>query len=84
MTFVNFGGNVRFRPECVLTPRDRSEVLACLDRFRDRTVRALGSLHSWSAVAVGRDVVLDLCELNQIRLQVEAGRRFRVVDLEGA
>ena len=68
----NFGGNVRFKPKRVLMPATEREVLACLDQYRGRRIRAIGSLHSWSEAAACDDIVLNLERLNGVRLVAEA------------
>jgi FAD/FMN-containing dehydrogenase len=69
---VNFGRNVRFSPRIVATPADAAGVLACLDQYRGRNVRAIGRLHSWSEAPCGDDVVLDLRRLDQVQVGVAA------------
>ncbi len=68
MRLTNFGRNVSFEPERVLTPTREDEILACLDdsRLRGKRVRAIGSLHSWSDIAADADVILNLKELNGV------------------
>src|SRR5687767_4576818 len=68
----NFGGNIHFRPRDIFYPGTEEEVLAYLDEHKGRRIRAIGSRHSWSAVAVSDDVVLDLRHLGAIRLGTEA------------
>lgn len=68
-SFVNFGRNLRFLAERFERPRDQADLVACLDRHRGRRIRARGSLHSWSAAAVGTDTVLDLRRLTAIRIK---------------
>lgn len=68
----NFGGNVRFKPKRVLMPADEREVLSCLDEYRGRRIRAIGSLHSWSEAAACDDIVLNLERLNGVRVTAEA------------
>ena len=48
MILENFGKNIRFTPDDLITPADKNAVLACLERHRDKNLRAVGSLHSWS------------------------------------
>ena len=60
MRVTNFGGNVSFVPRHYYTPRDEREVLAVLDRHAAGRIRAIGSLHSWSDVVTGGDVIVDL------------------------
>ena len=65
----NFGRNVRFQPTSYHEPRDEAEVLAILDQHRHCQIRAIGSLHAWSDVAVGEGVVVNLKRLQQVELQ---------------
>jgi FAD/FMN-containing dehydrogenase len=58
----NFGRTVRFRAER-LTPASESDVLSALAAHRGRRIRAVGALHSWSPVARGEEVVMDLRRL---------------------
>jgi FAD/FMN-containing dehydrogenase len=67
----NWGRNLAFNPRRHLRPTAELEVLDALDRHRRRTIRVLGSLHSWSDVATTDDVVLSLRRL---------GRAARVVE----
>lgn len=69
---VNFGRNLSFRPRAVHTPRSAEEVLEILGRRSVRRIRAVGSLHSWSEVARCEDTVLDLRELDEVRVEAEA------------
>jgi FAD/FMN-containing dehydrogenase len=69
MTFENFGRNLRFTPAQVVTARTTADVIACLDRYRDRKIRAVGRLHSCSEVPVGDEVVLDLGSMKGISLE---------------
>ncbi len=58
---VNFGGNVTWQARCY-RPRNEEEVLQILGRHRSERVRAIGSLHSWSDIAVTPGVTLDMSE----------------------
>ena len=73
MTVTNFGKNVSFEPRDLLAPTSEGEILACLDESRSegRRVRAIGSLHSWSDVVAGDDLVLNLRNLNRIELSFD-------------
>ncbi len=64
----NFGRNVRFTPRDLVTPVDEQGVLDALARFKGRSIRVVGRLHSWSAIAEARDVALDLRCLNHVAL----------------
>ncbi|HUQ71506.1 MAG TPA: FAD-binding protein, partial [Planctomycetaceae bacterium] len=65
----NFGRNVAFRPQVVLTPRTEAEVLHGLSQHRGRRIRIVGRLHSWSEAARSDDVLLDLRHLNQVQTE---------------
>ena len=65
----NFGGNQMLKPSSAYTPADEQEVLQILDKHRGQRIRAVGSLHSWSDVILGDDVLLDLRRLNDVELQ---------------
>ena len=66
---TNFGGNVRFVPRCHYTPRTELEVLEILDRHHQDRVRVMASLHSWSAVAVSDDVLIDVRYLDHVAVE---------------
>jgi L-gulono-1,4-lactone dehydrogenase len=74
----NFGGAVRFTPRCILAPRDEAEVLEILERHAHQRIRALGSLHSWSDVAVTDGVALDLRHLRRIEIAGHGASRATV------
>lgn len=59
-----WGRNLEFKPRRHLKPTSELEVLGALDRYRARTTRPLGSLHSWSDIAVSDDVVMSLRRLD--------------------
>jgi len=75
---TNFGRNITFTPRELFTPRSEEDVLAVLERCRGRRIRVIGSLHSWSAVAVGEDVLLDLRHLDQVQIE-RRGEHYRAV-----
>ena len=82
---VNFGGNQRWRAS-LYRPRDEREVLDILARHRSERVRAIGSLHSWSDVAAGADVALDMSAFDAVEhraadgvVRVEAGCRIKTL-----
>jgi L-gulonolactone oxidase len=66
----NFGKNIRFRPDLLLTPADKNAVVACLEQHRDKKIRAVGRLHSCSDTIVCEGVVLDLRRLDRVSLRV--------------
>ena len=72
----NFGGNVRFTPAAVYTPRTEQEVLTILNQHRGQPIRAAGRLHSWSTAVQTEGVLLDLRELCSVRVEeIEGGAR---------
>ena len=75
---TNFGRNVSFQPHLRVIPENAGEVVECLGRYRGRQIRAVGSLHSWSRVAVGHDVVVDLRRLNTVSLRIDGDGRVLV------
>jgi FAD binding domain len=52
-------------------------VLGILARHRDGEIRAFGAKHSWSGIAVSRDVSLDMSLLNEVRPDKVSGNRVR-------
>src|SRR5215475_5752912 len=71
-TLVNFGGNQTWRARCY-QPRSEHDVLDIL--ARENQIRALGSLHSWSDIAVS-EVVLDMSWLDKVEPFVQGGATF--------
>jgi FAD/FMN-containing dehydrogenase len=68
VSITNFGGNISFVARRWYAPRNEEEVLELLNRHTDGKVRVLGSLHSWSDVAVSEDVLVDLRHFNQVEI----------------
>jgi hypothetical protein len=66
---TNFGGNIQFSPRCCYAPSTEAQVLELLDRHATGKVRVVGSLHSWSAVVVSEDVLVDLRRLDTVTIQ---------------
>jgi L-gulono-1,4-lactone dehydrogenase len=69
---ANFGGNQRWRTLCY-RPADEAEVLEILRRHAHQGIRALGSLHSWSELAVCDEVTLDLSAFQDVALAEHDG-----------
>lgn len=78
-SIANFGRNQRFTPQIVLSPRSEAEVLEILERYHGRQIRCIGRLHSWSAAPTGEDVILNLAQLREIRLENREGETWAVV-----
>ncbi len=75
----NFGANVRFSPRVFLAPRNEDELLNQLDEYRGRSIRAIGSLHSWSQAAVAEDVLVDLRHFQEVHVSDdEQGKVARI------
>ncbi len=73
--WTNFGGNQAFEAK-FHQPQNEEEVLALLARHREDRIRALGAGHSWSEVATGADVVLDMSRFAEVRAFVRDGQGF--------
>lgn len=71
----NFGRNVCLSPRTLVVPGDVDAVLGCLNQFRGRSIRAIGSLHAWSRAAAGDDVVLDLRRLTGVAVTIDRDGR---------
>ncbi len=69
----NWAGNERTRPHSVVRPGSVGEVVAAVRSAREHglRVKAVGAGHSFSAIAAGDGVLLDLSALNGV-LDVEA------------
>ncbi len=73
--WTNFGGNQTF--EAVFRqPQNDEQVLALLARHRDDRIRAVGAGHSWSEVATGAGIALDMSGFAEVRAFVRDGRGF--------
>ncbi|MFO1096018.1 MAG: D-arabinono-1,4-lactone oxidase [Planctomycetaceae bacterium] len=75
---VNFGGNLRFRPEHYYEPRSEEEVLDILRRHSRGQIRAAAALHSWSDLLIAADAVVCLKHFNAVTTQLDADGRTRV------
>jgi FAD/FMN-containing dehydrogenase len=80
LAIENFGGNLRFQPLAVVQPQCERDVLDALQAYRGRRVRVIGRLHSWSAAAVGDELVLDLRRMNLVRTEARDGRIWATVE----
>ena len=72
---VNFGGNQSWHTRRH-EPASEAEVLDLLDRHQGDRIRALGSKHSWSDIAAGADVSLELSRMTSVEPFVKDGSRF--------
>lgn len=63
----NFGGNHVWEARCH-QPASEKEVLEILERHKHGRIRVTGARHSWSDVAAGDDVSLDMSRLDAVRL----------------
>ena len=72
---TNFGGNQTWESRCY-QPATDAEVLEILDKHSDGQVRAFGSKHSWSEIAVCTDVSLDMTKFDGVRPYEKDGEKF--------
>ncbi len=72
----NFGENVHFQPEEILSPRSESELLQMMAMHRGRKIRVVGSKHSWSQVVCCDDILVDLRYLNSVDVRRTADQVF--------
>lgn len=70
---VNFGRNISFEPQVFAAPRSEAEVLQLMKQYAGRKFRVIGRLHSWSATPSGKDIVLDLRHLNEVKTEQRDG-----------
>lgn len=73
---TNFGGNQSWRAR-TYRPRSEGEVLDILRRHAQEQIRPIGSVHSWSDIAAGTRVSLDMAALDEVHAH-EAGGEKRV------
>ena len=66
-TVENFGRNVAFTPSHSYIPADESELLEILRKHKGETIRARGSLHSWSKSVATDGVLISMNRLDQVR-----------------
>ncbi|RLS52670.1 MAG: FAD-binding protein [Planctomycetota bacterium] len=75
----NFGHNIALKPSAYYEPRDENELLDILNRHPGEQIRAIGSLHSWSAAPACEGVVICLKHLQQCHFPAEhAGEEVTV------
>lgn len=75
----NFGGNLHLKPASIFVPQNEGEVLEILARVRGRKIRTIGRLHSWSEASQTDDVLIDLRNLNEVRIQKRNDEPFATV-----
>lgn len=75
----NFGRNVVFQPQVVVTPQSEEEVLQALRQHAGRRIRAIGRLHSWSEAPRSDDVMLDLRHLNGVQVEQRGDRVWATI-----
>jgi L-gulonolactone oxidase len=64
----NFGGNVAWSPRRRCRPSSEDEVLDILRRHAGGRIRAAGSGHSWSDIAVCPDVTIDMRRFDRVEV----------------
>lgn len=83
MIQTNFGGNQSWESRCY-KPANEAELLDIMARHKDGQIRPMGSKHSWSDVAVSKDVTLDMSGFNQVETfagHAKVGSGTRLYDL---
>jgi L-gulonolactone oxidase len=71
----NFGGNRKWTSRCY-RPTSEQAVLEILARHAGDRIRALGSLHSWSDIACGGDVSIDMSHFNTIEPYIQGNKNL--------
>jgi FAD/FMN-containing dehydrogenase len=87
--FRNWATNQSFAPADTATPRSLAELVEVVQRHgrAGRKIKAVGSLHSWSACAVAEDVCIPMAQLDRVlahdpqkrTITVEAGIQLRAL-----
>ena len=64
----NWGGNVRFSPSEVLTPRNTKDIVRIVQLAREqkKKIRVIGAGHSFSPLVATNQILLDLKYMNQL------------------
>ena len=78
-TIVNFGRNITFQPQVIVTPRSEEELLQAMKQYVGRRMRVVGRLHAWSEAARSDDVLLDLRHLNSVQTEQRDGRVWAAI-----
>jgi len=78
-TIPNFGHSIVISANEVFTPRSEAEVLEILGRCGGRKIRVIGRLHSWSETLLTEDVLLDMRQMNDVRVEKRDGRNWVTV-----
>lgn len=74
----NFGGNLTWESRSY-RPRSEQEVLEILQRHRQGQVRAMGTKHSWSGIAVSSDASVDMGGFSDVEpFEADGEKRVRV------
>jgi L-gulonolactone oxidase len=75
-SFSNWGKNHHFTPRDTETPGTLEELLALVERYgrSGRKIKAIGSLHSWSACAVAEDVCVRMDRFDRVLADDPAAR----------
>lgn len=71
MTITNFGRNIRFQPGEYTAPKSEGELLELLARYRDGTIRVVGSRHSWNRGLVSEDLLLNLKHFDDVSVETD-------------
>lgn len=78
--FRNWGGNQTFTAQDTVSPRSLDELIEIVGRYAaaGRKIKAIGSLHSWSACAVAEDVCVRMHHLDRVLTHDAAARTVTV------
>lgn len=79
MRIRNFGHNLDFTAEQHFAPRSAEEVLDILARVRDKRIRAIGALHSWSEAPREDEVVLSTKHLDDFRIEQRGDETWAIL-----
>ncbi len=92
MEWKNWAGNIRFTPSSIAQPNSTEEVAQLLRNAttEGKTVRCIGTGHSWSALAETRDILVNTDKLNRIistdvatgQVVVEAGAKLKDLNVQ--
>lgn len=76
MRIRNFGRNLDFHSKNYFEPNSSEEVLDVLATNRGTRIRTMGRLHSWSQAPVSEDTLLNLKNLNGVKIEQIDGAFF--------
>lgn len=68
MKLMNFGRNITLDAEHYCRPESEDALLAFINRHRNRRIRCVGRMHSWSDVLGGGDAYVDMQSFQSLEL----------------